>query len=402
MRVAIISGPYIPIPPPKYGGTERVIANLIKGLKEAGHEPVLLGPGDSNPGCEVIPIVDKHTFFPRTQAGVPAFEKEIKQIHRVTMRKLRDILPEIDIIHSHDIDIRSFANFPSLTTVHGPITFKQLEYYNKRKDLYFASISKNQQEAYPNLQWVGAVYNGEDPKKFPIVKRPSDYVCFVGRLDREKNPHLAIELAINYGVKIKVAGKIDYLGDEYFKSEVKKYFRHPLVEFLGELDTKETTKLLAHAKLNLHPTTGFREPFGLTVLEAAYCGTPTMAISRGSMPELIEEGKTGLLVEDFVEGYHQIEECFAMDREYIAKRARKLFNYQVMTKQYLRAYKKVLRIHKIKTRKDKKIQKITNKSKKELETIWERDAHGQVIPNASRLGKTTKRLTKPVKFREKS
>ncbi|HSX18042.1 MAG TPA: glycosyltransferase family 4 protein [Candidatus Saccharimonadales bacterium] len=397
MRVAIIAGPYLPIPPLMYGGTERVIANLVKGLKEAGHEPVLFGPGDSKPGCPVIPIVDKHIFFPRTAAGLPAFQKEIKRIHKYTHKLLKENLNGIDIIHSHDIDLEGFEDFPNLTTIHGPITFKQLEYYTKRTGLYFASISKNQQEAYPALQWVGAVYNGDDPKKFPIITRPENYVCFVSRFDREKNPHLAIELAINYGIKIKLAGKIDFLGDDYFKTEIKPYFKHPLVEYLGEIPQKEKIKLVGRAKLNLHPT-GFREPFGLTVLEAAYCGTPTMAITRGSMPELIEEGRTGLLVEDFVEGYHQIEECFAMDREYIAKRARKLFNYQVMTKQYLRAYKKILRIYEIREREERKIERITDKSKRELETIWERDAQDRIIPG-KKLVETTKRLTKPVKFR---
>ena len=167
---------------------------------------------------------------------------------------------------------------------------------------------------------MGTVYNGENPAKFPLIKRPKDYVCFLGRFDRDKDPHLAIELAISLGIKIKVAGKIDWQAEGYFTEEVEKYFDHPLVEYLGELDFKQKVELLKNAKANLHPT-GFREPFGLTVLEAAYCGTPTLALARGSMPELIEEGRTGLLVEDFVQGYEQLEQCFTMDRQYIAERS---------------------------------------------------------------------------------
>ncbi|HEY5550207.1 MAG TPA: glycosyltransferase family 4 protein [Candidatus Saccharimonadales bacterium] len=386
MRVVIVAGPYIPVPPSKYGGTERVIYYLIKGLKERGHEPVLLAPGDSKPGCELIPIVDQAIFFPKTRAGLPAFQKKVKQIHTNTIKKLREILPETDIVHSHDIDIRAFEDTPNLTTIHGPILFRQLDYYAKRQGLYFASISKNQQEAYPNLQWVGAVYNGENPKEFPLIKRPEDYVCFIGRFDREKNPHLAIELALSYGIRIKLAGKVDFLGDDYFKTEVKKYFRHPLVEYLGEVDKAQTIKLLSKARVNLHPT-GFREPFGLTVLEAAYCGTPTMAIARGSMPELIEEGRTGLLVEDLVEGYHQMDELFAMDREYIARRGRRLFNYQVMAKQYLRAYKKVLTIFRVRQREDEKIRRITQKSKKELQAVWTRDIKRRELQQRIKIAK---------------
>jgi glycosyltransferase involved in cell wall biosynthesis len=114
-----------------------------------------------------------------------------------------------------------------------------------------------------------------------------------------------------------------------------------LVEYLGEIGFDEKVELLSHAKINLHPT-NFREPFGLTVLEAAYCGTPTLAIARGSMPELIEFGRTGIWVEDFVEGFHHLEECFAMDRTYVASRARQLFNYHTMAKGYIQAYKAVL------------------------------------------------------------
>ncbi|HLG91011.1 MAG TPA: glycosyltransferase family 4 protein [Candidatus Saccharimonadales bacterium] len=386
MKIAVVAGPYIPVPPLKYGGTERVIFYLIKGLKEKGHEPILLGPGDSKVGCEVIPVVNKGIFFPRTKAGLPAFEKEVKRIEKITSQKLKEILPNVDIIHSHGFDLQRFEHFPNLTTIHGPIIFQQLEYYAKRQDLYYASISKNQQEAYPDLQWVGAVYNGEDPKGLPIINRPEDYVCFIGRFDREKNPHLAIELALSYGIKIKLAGKIDFLGDDYFKTEVKKYFRHPLVEYLGEIGRKQTIKLLSEARLNLHPT-GFREPFGLTVLEAAYCGTPTMAIARGSMPELIEEGRTGLLVEDLIEGYHQMDELFAMDREYIARRARRLFNYQIMSKQYLRAYKKVLRIFRIREREEEKIRRITLRSKKELESVWARDVKRRDIQQRIKIAK---------------
>src|SRR3989344_5808086 len=264
MKIAIVASPYIPVPPSRYGGTERVISYLIKGLKDKGHTPILLASGDSKPGCELIPIIDKSIFFPRTKAGLPKFEKQIKEAKRNTVQKLKEILPEIDIIHSHGFDLNRFEQFPTLTTIHGPIIFDQFKYYTKRQGLLFASISKNQQDAYPDLQWVGAVYNGEDPKELPIIKRPGDYVCFIGRFYPEKTPHLAIESAINYGIKIKLAGKIDYLGDDYFKTEVKKYFRHPLVEYLGEIDRKQTIKLLSKARLNLHPT-GFREPFGLEV-----------------------------------------------------------------------------------------------------------------------------------------
>jgi glycosyltransferase involved in cell wall biosynthesis len=350
VRIAIISSPYVPVPPVKYGGAEKVIYYLIKGLKEEGHEPILLGPGDSTVDCEIIPTVKKALFFPKDKRRLPAFNARIRKVERDTKKLLWDITSRVDVIHSHKFDLKDFADFPHVITLHDPILLDQLKYknnfpmkyYEERKHLNYVSISKNQQNAFPGLNYIGVVYNGEDPDEAPFIKHPSNYVAFAGRFDREKNPHMAIQLAVNYGIKIKLAGKVDYASREYFREEIKPYLRNTLVEYLGEISPSETIKLLSKAKVNLHPT-GFREPFGLSVLEAAYCGTPTLAIARGSMPELIKDGHTGKLVEDFIEGYHQLEECFAMNREFIAKRARHNFNYKKMAHDYLKMYHKAIR-----------------------------------------------------------
>jgi glycosyltransferase involved in cell wall biosynthesis len=349
MRIAIVAEPFVAIPPKQYGGIEQVIFHLIKGLKEAGHEPLLLGPADSEVDCEIIPICERALSFPasKDKKVLAAHAKAVKQARALTEKKLRELLPSIDIIHSHGFDLRKFADFPNLTTIHNkiylndPYYLMNLDYYLKRKDLFYASVSKNQQAVCPELNFVSAVYNGEDPHQFPIVTEPENYLCFLGRFDRDKAPHMAIQLAINLGEKIKLAGKLDHDSQGYFDEEIKPYLDHPLVEYLGELGFEDKVKLLSNAKCNLHPT-NFREPFGLTVVEAAYCGTPTLAISRGSMPELIEPERTGILVEDFIEGRHRIQECYELDRRYIASRARQLFNYRTMTEHYVETYEKVI------------------------------------------------------------
>jgi glycosyltransferase involved in cell wall biosynthesis len=344
MRIALVSSWYVPVPPVKYGGTEQVIHYLIRGLKELGHEPILIGTGDSKVDCEVIPIVDKATFFPMSQAEVPEFKRMEDEVWKPkTKQILIELAPRVDVIHSHGFDLKDFQQYPNLTTLHGKIDFENIDWFIERKDLLYASISKNQQGVLPDLQYIGVVYNGEDPTEFPIVTEPEDYICFLGRFDREKNPHLAIQLAIKTGNKIKVAGKYDHLGEGYFDQEIKPLLDHPLVEFLGELNFEEKVTLLSNARCNIHPT-NFREPFGLTVLEAAYCGTPTLAVSRGSMPELIEDGRTGLLVEDISEGFARLNECFEMHRGYIANRARALFNYKAMAAQYVKAYTAAINI----------------------------------------------------------
>ena len=328
------------MPPKKYGGTERVIFYLIKGLKELGHEPILLGPGDSKVDCEIVPIVDRAIPFPEKDSA--AFRKSVALALKKTTAELQRLRDKVDIIHSHEFDLKDFQDFPNLTTIHGHFSFENLSYYQKRKKLPFVAISKNQQVSFPDLNYVGVVYNGEDPADFPIVTEPENYFCFISRFDWDKCPHLAIQLAIALGIKIKLAEKTDLLGTEYFQEQIEPYLSNPLVEYLGELNTQAKIELISKAKCNMHPLLARREPFGLSVIEAAYCGTPTIAMSRSSMPEIIEDGKTGLLVEDFVEAYQKIEKCFALDRQYIADHARKEFNYKKMTSQYLSAYHKVI------------------------------------------------------------
>jgi glycosyltransferase involved in cell wall biosynthesis len=353
MKIAIIASPFVSIPPAKYGGSERVIYYLIKGLKEKGHEPILVGTGDSNVDCEVVPIVRKSIFFPTDQKRIPLFNQRVKVIDRRTEKKIKQLLPRVDVIHSHKFDLKKFSHFPNVTTLHDPFVLDRpkyinnfsLEYYKSRTMLNFAAISRSQMESYPSLNYLGVVYNGEDTAEFPVVLKPNNYVCFVGRFDREKNPHLAIQLAVAYGIPIKLAGKIDYGSRSYFNEEIRPYLRHPLVEFLGEISREETIKLVSKAKCNLHPT-GYREPFGLTVMEAGYCGTPTMAVRLGSMPELIEDGKTGVLVEDYVEGLHRLNQCLELDRATVAKKMRGKFNYQKMTSDYIRVYRRAIKTSK--------------------------------------------------------
>ena len=370
MKIAILASPFLPIPPTRYGGTERVIYFLIKGLMELGHEVTLFASGDSKVECELIPICEE--AFSHQTDRAKDLDLNILRDKAIQngLELVRENIDRFDIIHSHGIDLSSLKDFPNLTTMHGPITLPQMEYFEERKDLFYATISKNQQEVLPDLNYIGTVYNGMDPSVFPIVETPEDYLCFLGRFDREKNPHLAIQLALKLNMKLKMAGKIDFAGYDYFEQECKPHLDNPLIEYLGEIDLEQKILLLGNAKCNLHPV-GFREPFGLTILEAAYCGTPTIAISRGSMPELIEENRTGVLVEDFDEGYRRIQDCFLMDRNYISQRSRLLFNYKTMAKQYVLAYEKIVDIYKTETDKESEVARIKNEAKSGLQALWE-------------------------------
>ena len=343
MKIAIVSLPYLPIPPNRYGGTEQIVAHVVQGLQELGHEPILLAPGDSTIACQIIPICAKSIPFPKTKTDKEAHDQEILKATETTKSELHKLINSggIDIIHSHGFDLFEFKDFPNLTTLHGPINLENMDYFLQRKELFYASISENQQHTCPELNYVQVVYNGLDVSKFPYVETPQDYVCFLGRFDREKNPHLAIQLALKAGIKIKLGGKIDFVGHDYFTEEIEPHLTNPLVEYLGELNFEQKVELVSHSKCNLHPT-GFREPFGLSIVEAAYCGTPTLSIAKGSMSELIEHERTGVLVEDFAEGYNYLQKCFDMNREYISTRSKMLFNYKTMCEGYINAYKKVI------------------------------------------------------------
>lgn len=363
MRILIVAESYVPIPPTKYGGTERIIYYQIKGLMERGHDVTLLGPGDSKVPCRLIPICEKHLFFGKTAAEQKQVEQKTHQIRKYTKKLIAKYGPHADIIHSHGFDLKDFQQLPNATTLHNMLSFWGPNYFAKRPGLFYITVSENQQAPLPFLNYVGVCYNGLDPDEFTFQKRPSDYLCFIGRFDEDKNPHVAIDLALKLGMKIKLAGKLDYKGERYFKEKIEPHLDNPLVEYLGEIGMKEKINLLKNAKVNLHPT-NFREPFGLTVLEAAYCGTPTLAIRRGSMPELIENTRTGMLVEDFDEGYHAITKCFEMDRNYISQRARLLFNYQTMAKQYEIAFNHVRSVFE-KTANTRTVLNLAWKTKKE-------------------------------------
>jgi glycosyl transferase family 4 len=152
MRLAIVAGPHIPVPPPAYGGTERVIAYLVRGLLEEGHEPILLASGDSQVECELIPIVDQAIGFPPRKQDLPEHEKLRADVERRTSEQLRRVLPRVDVVHSPGFDLVDFQDFPNLTTLHGPIDFKHLAFYLERKNLYYVSISRNQQGAVRRRQ----------------------------------------------------------------------------------------------------------------------------------------------------------------------------------------------------------------------------------------------------------
>ena len=178
MKIAIISSSMVPVPPVKYGGTEQVIYYLIKGLLELGHEVVLIGTSDSKIDCKIIPIVEKATFFPIHKDDIENFEKHTKQYIQKTKKIIKELSSQVDIFHSHGFDMTGFDNVPNVTTLHNTFNFQNIDQFVDHKDLNYVTISNNQQDALPELNYAGVVYNGEDPQQFPIIT-PTKFALFL-------------------------------------------------------------------------------------------------------------------------------------------------------------------------------------------------------------------------------
>ena len=346
MKIGIISSPRIQVPPIGYGGAERVVYFLIKGLQELGHEVVLFGPRDSQVDCEIVSVADTINYAMTDEEELKC-NLQTEQILREIADKVRENLFRLDIINSHEemFDLSPFRDFPHLQTLHNSFSngFNTDKFYERKDYLFYNSISHNQRNAFPMLNYVGTIYNGLDPDEFPVNITPQNYFAFIGRFSPVKSPNLAIWWAIKNNVKIKLAGNYNFRDSDYFHRELEGLFEMENVEFIGEADMEMKIDLLSNAIGNLH-FIKFREPFGLSVLEAGYMGTPTLAIKRGSMQELIEDGKTGILVEDFDEGIFKLEDIKGIDRATVAKSFRKRFNYKIMAKQYELAYTNLIDI----------------------------------------------------------
>lgn len=342
----ILNHPSLILPSHPSHSIARVIENQILGLKEMGHRVVLFGPADCQIDCEIIPICE--TAIPVSK------DPKMKTLSRNIMQKTMDILcqmhDEIDIVNGHGLDIPGVLQsteflekypFPNVTTLHSCVELDNLSYFKKIKNKII-SLSYNQRNACPDLDFVGNVYNGLNTDDFPVNPEPDNYICFLGRMSARKRPHLAIQLARQLGIPIKLAGAVDPLFDtDYFQSVCKPLLKEPGVEYLGELGMEDKISLISHAKMNLHPA-GFRDPCPLVPLEAGYCGTPTLAIAAGALPELVKSGITGFLVEDFCEGVFAAERCMGLDRRGIADYMRKHFNRQRMVEEYTQIYRRIL------------------------------------------------------------
>lgn len=341
MRIAQVAPLFESVPPSLYGGSERVVSWLTEELVRLGHDVTLFASGDSHTSARLVPACEKALW--RDSACRETLPHHIRMLELV----FRD-LPRFDVLHFH-CDyvhfplVRRYA-CPSVSTLHGAIHLHDLRpLLEEYRDVPLVSISHNQQQPLPDANWVGNVHHGLPLDLHTFHHGSGNYLAFLGRISPEKGLERAIEIARRSGYKLKIAAKIYDEDRPYYEHTIEPLLResNSFVEFLGEIGGDAKDEFLGDAKALLFPVE-WAEPFGLVMIEALATGTPVVAWRRGSVPEVIQDGKTGFIVSNIDEGLKAVGQLDRIDRRTCRADFEQRFTSERMAKDYLRLYEKVM------------------------------------------------------------
>ena len=339
MRIAQVSPLMEAVPPKLYGGTERVVAYLTDALVEMGHQVTLFASGDSatkavlEPGCPAALRLD-----PTIRDHVAAL---IAMLESAAARA-----DEFDVIHLH-CDYLGYgplrrAGVPYLATLHGRLDLPELKLvYRAYADVPVVSISNAQRAPLPEARYVATVQHGLPQHLLRPGSGAGGYLAFLGRISPEKAPDRAVRIAARAGMKLKVAAKIDRVDRDYFAAEIAPLFEEPHVEYIGEIPEEQKSEFLGNAAGLVFPI-AWREPFGLAMIEAMACGTPVIAMRHGSVPEVVEEGVTGFVVEDEAGAAVAARRLSMLDRARVRRVFDERFTAHRMAADYLAVYRRLI------------------------------------------------------------
>jgi glycosyltransferase involved in cell wall biosynthesis len=339
MKIAQVSPLYESVPPEKYGGTERVVSYLTEELIERGHEVTLFASGDSITNAELAPCCPRSL---RTDPG--CFDPLAR--HYLMLEEVFRRASQFDLLHFH-IDYLHFplsrrSGISQLTTLHGRLDLPDLApLYRQFHDMPLVSISDAQRRPIPWAGWLGTVHHGLPEDLFKFHEVTGDYLAFLGRIAPEKRVDRAIEIARRAGIPLKIAAKVDRLDHDYFDTVIKPLLDPSLVEFIGEVDDKEKEEFLGNAYALLFPI-DWPEPFGLVMIESMACGTPVIAWPHGSVPEIMEDGVTGFIVEGVEEAARAVERVESFDRRRCREAFERRFTVARMAEDYINIYERLL------------------------------------------------------------
>lgn len=343
MNIAILAPFEESVPPQKYGGTELVVYNLTEELVKMGHQVTLVAAGNSRVSAKLVKI-----FETSVREMPDAADLNFRNAYKyMGIGKVADYFSQnrFDIIHNHlGWRLLAFENLlgsPVITTLHGPLDVPyQQKVYGTYKTSNYVSISLSQRRPLPELNFVANVYNGLEMPKFKFFSQPQDYFAFLGRMSPEKGPVQAIHAAKAAGVKLIMAAKVDSVDKTYFEKEVAPLIDGKQIQFIGEVDHAGKLELLGGAKALLG-LIQWEEPFGLFFTESMACGTPVIAMNRGSVPELVVNGQTGFICNTQAEAVAAISKIDNLDRQACYEHVVKNFSSTRMAEGYLEAYQKV-------------------------------------------------------------
>ncbi len=288
MRVAMISTPYVSVPPKDYGGTELVVAELVEGLLERNHDVTLFATGDSHTRARL------RSLYPAAQWPPEAFT----DLNHTSWAMREVASGEFDVVHAHSAAAlalgRLLPALPLVYTLHHHQEPELSEYYRAFPEVKFVAISADQLRRETGVTRATMIHHGLDPAVYGVTHEPGEYVCFVGRFAKEKGPHTAIDAAARAGVPIRVAGDVHPRDREYGRAEVEPRLRRPHVTYMGRVDIHQKAPLLRGARALLAPI-DWNEPFGLILIEAMLSGCPVVAFNHGSVPELVQPGVNGFI-----------------------------------------------------------------------------------------------------------
>jgi glycosyltransferase involved in cell wall biosynthesis len=344
LRIALLAPPWIPIPPPGYGGIELVIAELAGGLVRHGHDVSLLAAPGSRSPARVVPLLERDHA---DQMGETLFD--VDHVGRA-LEVIDDAAGRgrpFDIVHDHSgfilVAIGDRVDVPVLHTLHGPFTPETSAFYRRHADkVWLSGLSEAQLAAGPpGLRSVGAIPNPINLRAWPLERSKGEYLLWMGRMSESKGPHRAITAARRAGRPLILAGPVQAGQREFFEREVQPHIDCQRVFYVDEVGGERKRELFAHAAALLMPIR-WPEPFGMVMIEAMACGTPVIAFPEGSAPEVVVHGRSGFLVDDEAEMASAVDRLDELDPAQCRAAVAERYDVDVVTSAYEGAYRKVI------------------------------------------------------------
>jgi glycosyltransferase involved in cell wall biosynthesis len=340
MRIAQVSPLYESVPPKLYGGTERIVSYLTEELVGLGHEVTLFASGDSITEARLVAATEQAL----RESGMRVQDPIAHHVRLVEM--VFEEAAAFDILHFHldylHLPLAKRHEGISLTTLHGRLDIPDLvPMFRCFSDHPVVSISDAQRAPLEWLNWCATVHHGIPENLYSFYEKPGSYLAFLGRVSPEKRLDRAIEIAKTAEVPLKIAAKVDKTDEQYFTEQIEPLLDHPMVEFVGEIGESEKNDFLGNALALLFPI-DWPEPFGLVMIESLASGTPVIAFLDGSVPEIIEQHKTGFIVESVPEAITAVRQISSLNRRACRESFVRRFGAGRMARDYVALYERLL------------------------------------------------------------